>query len=56
LGGFLFLLGVAFAYAAYAATDQPAPTRGWRFCGIVGWGIMSVLVGYGTLLAIGAAP
>ena len=53
LGGFIFLLGVAFAYAAYAATDHPNPSWGWCWCGIIGWGILFALVGYGTLLAIG---
>jgi hypothetical protein len=53
LGGLVFILGVAVAYGAYGATDQPNPSWGWRVCGVVCWGVMFVLVGYGTLLAIG---
>ena len=52
LGCFLLLCGVASAYGAYAALDQPSPSRGWLFCGIVGWGVMFLFVGYGTLLIL----
>ncbi len=35
LGGLVFILGVAVAYGAYGATDQPNPSWGWRVCGVV---------------------
>lgn len=54
LGGLIFLFGVAAAYVGYAATDQPNPSWAWWWCGIAGWGVMFALVGYGTLLAVGA--
>ncbi len=49
---FGFILGIAFAYGAYAATDQPNPSWGWRLCGIGGWVIMFVFVGGSTLLLL----
>lgn len=55
LGGFLFFFGSAALYAGFQAIDQPNPERFFRSVAWMGFILGSLLVGYGTLLLIGAA-